>query len=95
MNLTTYLDRAARTMPDRVALHLGDTELTYRPRRIELVDALPRTGSGKLDRPSVRIWTVRLIGLNSASAGTRPTSVPCPPTPTCGSAGRPVGRTDG
>ena len=34
MNLATYLDRAARSTPDQVALHLGDTELTYR----QLVD---------------------------------------------------------
>ena len=26
----------------------------YRPRRIEVVDALPRTGSGKLNRPELR-----------------------------------------
>ena len=26
----------------------------HRPRRIEIVDALPRTGSGKLDRPELR-----------------------------------------
>ena len=31
-----------------------DLQDLHRPRRIELVDALPRTGSGKLDRPSVR-----------------------------------------
>lgn len=27
-----------------------------RPRRIEIVDALPRTGSGKLNRPELRTW---------------------------------------
>jgi long-chain acyl-CoA synthetase len=26
----------------------------HRPRRIEIVDALPRTGSGKLNRPELR-----------------------------------------
>lgn len=43
--------------PQDIAAFCGthpDVQSLHRPRRIELVDALPRTGSGKLDRPSVR-----------------------------------------
>jgi long-chain acyl-CoA synthetase len=40
------LDEWCRTHPDLTGMH--------RPRRIEIVEALPRTGSGKLNRPELR-----------------------------------------
>ncbi len=48
--------RAGVTADDVSAWCAGDPNLRgmHRPRRIEIVDALPRTGSGKLDRPELR-----------------------------------------
>jgi long-chain acyl-CoA synthetase len=40
------LDRWCAGHPDLRGMH--------RPRRIEIVEALPRTGSGKLNRPELR-----------------------------------------
>lgn len=49
-------NRAGVTAHDVAAWCAGEPNLRgmHRPRRIELVEALPRTGSGKLDRPSLR-----------------------------------------
>ena len=46
MNIAVLLRRAAADHPDLRGMH--------RPRRIEIVEALPRTGSGKLNRPELR-----------------------------------------
>lgn len=49
-------NRAGVTADDVAAWCATDPNLRgmHRPRRIEIVEALPRTGSGKLDRPSLR-----------------------------------------
>lgn len=49
-------NRGGVTVEDVAAWCAGDPNLRgmHRPRRIEIVDALPRTGSGKLDRPALR-----------------------------------------
>ena len=48
--------RAGVTVDDLAAWCATNPNLTgmHRPRRIEIVDALPRTGSGKLNRPELR-----------------------------------------
>lgn len=48
--------REGVTVEDVAAYCAGDPNLRgmHRPRRIEIVDALPRTGSGKLNRPELR-----------------------------------------
>ena len=48
--------RAGVTADDVAAWCAANPNLSgmHRPRRIEVVDALPRTGSGKLNRPELR-----------------------------------------
>jgi long-chain acyl-CoA synthetase len=48
--------RAGVTVDDLATWCAANPNLTgiHRPRRIEIVDALPRTGSGKLNRPELR-----------------------------------------